>query len=325
MQEREQFPDLLRGVGIFTVVYIHSISLTHQHVIINYFSSIMPWEVGAFIFFFSLFYFKKLNKKSFPLIDQAQTFKRLLIPFFFWSSVYFILTVDLKSVTALSIITKHFSGFGWPGQYFFIILLQLVVVIPLLAKANFSVTIFLFVTSLFLGSFFNILTPYVPLMEKLSQRPFIYWLPFVLMALHSEKLPYFRRKEISLIALIFCIAIIPIEVAHLKRNANLNINHHLTFSIYLITITIILSREHIIKILQRIDILKRLLMYLGRNTMAIFCINPLIILILKKTNIFPLGIMPSFIELPILTFVVMSMCLLTAIIFKSVGGRRLVA
>lgn len=84
MQEREQFPDLLRGVGIFTVVYIHSISLTHQHVIINYFSSIMPWEVGAFIFFFSLFYFKKLNKKSFPLIDQAQTFKRLLIPFFFF-------------------------------------------------------------------------------------------------------------------------------------------------------------------------------------------------------------------------------------------------
>ena len=62
---------------------------------------------------------------------------RLLVPYAFWTALYLALShspADWRTTPLHTIVGGWFGGYGWPGQYFFLILFQLILVLPVLRR-----------------------------------------------------------------------------------------------------------------------------------------------------------------------------------------------
>ena len=123
--------DFLKSISIFGVVFIHS---RNDNIISEITSELFRVAVPLFIVFFSYFLEKNLSsvstKKEYNDILK-QKFFLLFLPYAFFTIFYFFILNDLSLIKPRELITGYWSGYGWSGQYFFIILLVLQISIDL--------------------------------------------------------------------------------------------------------------------------------------------------------------------------------------------------
>lgn len=273
--------DFLKSISIFGVVFIHS---RNDNIISEITSELFRVAVPLFIVFFSYFLEKNLSsvstKKEYNDILK-QKFFLLFLPYAFFTILYFFILNDLSTIKPRELITGYWSGYGWAGQYFFIILFQLILIFPLLQKIVNIKLVYITVVSLFLYITMSYAFWDLSIVSKLSDRIFIYWVPYAILGvLLYRNIDLF--KNISNKFIIFSIILIPIEFFIFNY---LNIVHspYVIFSVLvsssLIAIYFIVN-ENIIKI-SLPNYLKILSIYISNKTLGIFVLNPLFIFLLK--------------------------------------------
>lgn len=273
--------DFLKFISIFGVVFIHS---RNGNIIPEVISELFRVAVPLFIIFFAYFLEKSLSnvstKKEYYNILK-QKFFLLFLPYAFFTVLYFFILNDLSTIKPRELITGYWSGYGWAGQYFFIILFQLILIFPLLQKIVNIKLVYITVVSLFLYITMSYAFWDLSIVSKLSDRIFIYWVPYAILGvLLYRNIDLF--KNISNKFIIFSIILIPIEFFIFNY---LNIVHspYVIFSVLvsssLIAIYFIVN-ENIIKI-SLPNYLKILSIYISNKTLGIFVLNPLFIFLLK--------------------------------------------
>lgn len=128
-------PDLLKAIAAIGVVYIHGAIIfgttsIFQKSIEYLFKFAVPCFLIIWAYFYEISYSKRKGKERIKY--TISKFKHLLYIYLIWGTIYFFLTVDWNTITSIKIITKHFLGYGWSGQYFLLILFQLFILFPIL-------------------------------------------------------------------------------------------------------------------------------------------------------------------------------------------------
>lgn len=273
--------DFLKSISIFGVVFIHS---RNDNIISEITSELFRVAVPLFIVFFSYFLEKNLSsvstKKEYNDILK-QKFFLLFLPYAFFTILYFFILNDLSLIKPRELITVYWSGYGWSGQYFFIVLFQLILVFPLLQKIVNVKLIYIITISLFLYLIMSYIFWNLSFVSKLSDRIFIYWLPYAILGiLLYRNIDLFKNIANKLI--LFTIFLIPTEF-FIFNYFNIVHSSYVLVSILvsssLIAIYFIVNENIIKKYLP--DYLKKLSIYISNKTLGIFVLNPLFIFLLK--------------------------------------------
>lgn len=273
--------DFLKFISIFGVVFIHS---RNENIIPEIISGLFRVAVHLFIVFFSYFLEKNLSsvstKKEYNDILK-QKFFLLFLPYAFFTILYFFILNDLSLIKPRELITGYWSGYGWSGQYFFIVLFQLILVFPLLQKIVNVKLIYIITISLFLYLIMSYIFWNLSFVSKLSDRIFIYWLPYAILGiLLYRNIDLFKNIANKLI--LFTIFLIPTEF-FIFNYFNIVHSSYVLVSILvsssLIAIYFIVNENIIKKYLP--DYLKKLSIYISNKTLGIFVLNPLFIFLLK--------------------------------------------
>lgn len=273
--------DFLKSISIFGVVFIHS---RNDNIISEITSELFRVAVPLFIVFFSYFLEKNLSsvstKKEYNDILK-QKFFLLFLPYAFFTILYFFILNDLSLIKPRELITGYWSGYGWSGQYFFIVLFQLILVFPLLQKIVNVKLIYIITISLFLYLIMSYIFWNLSFVSKLSDRIFIYWLPYAILGiLLYRNIDLF--KNIANKFILFTIFLIPTEF-FIFNYFNIVHSPYVLVSVLvsssLIAIYFIVNENIIKKYLP--DYLKKLSIYISNKTLGIFVLNPLFIFLLK--------------------------------------------
>ena len=273
--------DFLKSISIFGVVFIHS---RNDNIISEITSELFRVAVPLFIVFFSYFLEKNLSsvstKKEYNDILK-QKFFLLFLPYAFFTILYFFILNDLSLIKPRELITGYWSGYGWSGQYLFIVLFQLILVFPLLQKIVNVKLIYIITISLFLYLIMSYIFWNLSFVSKLSDRIFIYWLPYAILGiLLYRNIDLFKNIANKLI--LFTIFLIPTEF-FIFNYFNIVHSSYVLVSILvsssLIAIYFIVNENIIKKYLP--DYLKKLSIYISNKTLGIFVLNPLFIFLLK--------------------------------------------
>ena len=177
-------------------------------------------------------------------------------------------------------IIRHYSGGAWAGQYFFLILLQL---IALFALIRWLYTQFWLRVSIILSvALLYILMGYAygefpQIVQKLNIRPCIYHLPYVFtgIALANGDFPKMPAW------LCWSALLVPIEFLALSK---LGLTHdpYITPSVLFSSILIsAIVAQHKIDLPDNSKI-RKIVGHISRNTLTIFVANPLIIYLFAK-------------------------------------------
>lgn len=324
---RENFGDQLRGLAIIGVVAIHSADLIISSSylwITNYFRFCVPIFIFLSVFFAAKKMLHKRNHQEYILSKLTDLF----IPYIFFSLVYFFLTAE-DNLPFAKILTRHFLGYGWAGQYFFIVMFQLVIFYPLISRIcvgtiGLSLLLMLFFSFFIFNHFLH-----SNFLDKLGDRPFIYWLPYFLLggylAQHevawkaiSLKMPNWFLKVIFIIVPLLMIVD---DYTFSSNFASAYARPSVLFS----SVAIVLISYGIF---YRIH--SNFLEYLGRNSLVIFCLNPLFILLAENFDslrnlIGELSNPLRFFLYPFGIVLVIFLSLLTGSILRLIGLRRVVS
>ena len=273
--------DFLKFISIFGVVFIHA---RNENIIPEIISEFFRVAVPLFIIFFAYFLEKSLSKVStkkeyYNILKQK--FFLLFLPYAFFTILYFFILNDLSTIKPRELITGYWSGYGWSGQYFFIVLFQLILVFPLLQKIVNVKLIYIITISLFLYLIMSYIFWNLSFVSKLSDRIFIYWLPYAILGiLLYRNIDLFKNIANKLI--LFTIFLIPTEF-FIFNYFNIVHSSYVLVSVLvsssLIAIYFIVNENIIKKYLP--DYLKKLSIYISNKTLGIFVLNPLFIFLLK--------------------------------------------
>lgn len=289
--------DLAKAISIVGVIYIHSNVSQHLSLLSAYFRFAVP--VFIMISFFlveralidrkaeldsRLFWRKRLN--------------RLVIPFVFWSILYFLLHFRERYSSWLQVITLHWAGFGWAGQYYFLVLIQLVLVYPWLRSVTIQsryrpALLLSGILCFSLFVFFNALTEIQPLLAKLRLVPLFYWLFYVIFAIAAAHKYWIIQKlstQFSLIHRLILLLSLPLTLvleSYLIPNPEGNLRASSLMVSPLIFLCF-LSLEQPLSQNQTpaANLLNGAARCLSTWTLGIFCLNPLIIYLLNHIPFF---------------------------------------
>lgn len=333
--QRENVFDKMRGIAIIGVVYIHGASLFLPGKKLWLDSTYFRWSVPIFLVLSALFSIRSLLAKPIGVKEfLIRRGRKLTLPFFLFSLLYFFLLVNWKEISIPLLITKHFSGYGWSGQYFFIILFQLLLLYPLLSRVRWSTTTVFSILILYLLLFplFVSLMDKYNILSKIGERLFIYWLPYsVIGAYLAQNKDLFRalpQKFPPLVAGVICVFapfLIILERKFVPASAN---QVYILDSVLVSSLLITFFAPSFLAIIS--GSLGHVLDTLGRYSLGIFCLNPLVIIITKKVMIIfeinfiyalPLDIVPSLISI----VYILSLCIIMSVFIERMCGNNLVS
>jgi fucose 4-O-acetylase-like acetyltransferase len=322
MINRDYSADLIKSISIIGVVFIHGATLFGENSnFVLHTSNIFRFCVPCFIILWAYYFEKSCVKKN---EDQRReyTIKRfihLFKVFIFWSLLYFFINANWEELTFKKVLTSYFLGFGWSGQYYFIILLQLLVLHPLIRKL-YLIKIIRFIIILscaFMYMTWGYFSDIIPdNILKISDRPFIYWVPYVFVGIGLAK------NEIKTVKLYFALSVIFIaielsylEIFKIKHSSYLNPSVILGSILFFLSI---FKNEFI----EKKRILEKTIHYIGSKTLTVFVANPLVIFILKfliPAYIFEITKQLGIFFSPLLsTFIILLFCLLIAESIKKI-------
>jgi len=311
--------DIIKAVSIFGVVFIHGSDLfgsnsNFQLYTSNFFRFCVPCFIIIWAYLFEKSYQKKENKDRNKYI--LTKFIHLLTVFFIWSCLYFLNLVNWETITLPKLVTTHFSGYGWAGQYFFIILFQLLLLFPLIRimqqykLLHVPLIILLILIYVYFGYFYNTIPDSI---KKLGDRPFVFWLPYVFIGISMANQ---KIKKISIYNALILL-LIPIE-SFVLQYFDCEHDAYITPGVLLASVlfTVAMLQNNMVIKSERIT---NFISFIGKNTMTIFVVNPLIIMLLS--SIIPEKIFQNStlwqLFLPFLSsFIVLCICLLVSVLIN---------
>jgi hypothetical protein len=322
-------PDALKAFAIFGVVYIHCRSLAGESPPIEILGEMFRISVPLFIIIWAYFQERAYLAGAAPRSIIPSRFTTLVVPFLAWGFLYFLLTADWSTLTLRNAVTRHWLGSGWSGQYFFIILFQLILVFPLLRRLpagalSLGLTFGLFAVAFAAADLFS----WPSWIAKLSYRPFVYWLPYVVLGVHLARSP---DRLVPRGAAILGALLIVAEAGLLWPAAGFDSGYAkpgVLIGAGLVTAAF-LNREPGPGRVS--DALRPVIELIGRNTMGIFLVNPLVSVIAAPVVARrldwhgfadPAGSLA--LSLVIAT-AVLGLCLAATVTLKRLGLRQLVA
>jgi surface polysaccharide O-acyltransferase-like enzyme len=282
---RDNRSDILKAVAIIGVVCIHSGFPNAE---------MFGYCVPVFIGVWAYHYEKGLERRADAWLYAGQRFTRLLLPYAFWTVLYLCLNYSVERWTTTPIHTilgGWFGGYGWAGQYFFIILFQLTLIFPVVRR---WVREDLLIPIAIVGLLFNVFADYVlfknVIISQLSHRPFIYWIPYMLIGIALARgLP----TKAWLLGFVLSLFAAPYEMAYFLKT-NLGASGYLLASVSLGAASILLSvgPRRTSRAPKTTSWFVDGVIYVGRNSMPIFLSNPLFIELFRKF-IVPVGSEPG--------------------------------
>lgn len=327
---RSYSADLIKAISIIAVVFIHAYSLIPFSPSYNHWvSPILRFCVPVFVMLWAYFFELSISTREKKLAYLATKFYRFLIPFFIWSAVYFFYVADTLNMSFIQIVVRYWTGYGWSGQYYFIILLQLIIfftAISLVARsiAHYSVTVC--IVSIFFYGFVS----YFPwfshgVMGKIGDRIFIYWIPYVLLGIIYARRGFSNLLAVPPMVMVCALIFIPLEYYFLHPS----LSAYLVPSVFIVTVLMVNSIMKGYAVERNPgSSLSKVVKILSANTLGIFCLNPLIIIVfsrwyhLQNYNLqFPF----CFVIVPLFsTFLVITTSLLIALFLKRIKLGMLV-
>lgn len=324
--DRLATPDILKVVSIFAVVFIHGFTLfpfspstvDFNHSQIGLAASMSRFCVPVFIFLWAYFMEKSILKRGTGIVMER--FYKLLLPFVFWTLIYCLIKADVKQMSLPYIFVKYWTGYGWSGQYYFIILFQFIALFPLwrwisekLMKLSSAVFILSFIFFIFIAySGWS----EIRIIVRISDRIFIYWWPYVILGIIHARKNIFNIKIPAMLK-IAALVLIPLENYWLQPAS---ISAYALPSIFIASMLLISLIESKLSYTSLPAGLGKTIGTLANYTLGIFCLNPLIILILNHYFSFSTSHFPgASILLPLLsTMIVFGVCTLAIIVLKRV-------
>lgn len=275
---REFGPDLLKAVSILGVVCIHALWVVPSPAN-EVLQRLSRFAVPCFIVLWAYFFELGLSRGKPPLSTTIRRLLHLVSVFIIWSLIHLTLKPDWTMPTALSWVVRHFSGGAWPGQYFFLLLIQLTalfVVLRVLFEFRWLRWLLIATAAI---SYFIMAYGYdwIPLLfRKLDLRPFFYSIPFIYLGIALQ------RKMLPRVPL-YCIAsilLIPLEFLLLER-LQLGHSNYILPSVLLssVLVSAAVLTNHIPEPSSKL--LKLGVSAIGRNTLMIFVANPIVIYFLQ--------------------------------------------
>lgn len=324
--DRLAAPDLLKVFSILAVVFIHGSelipfspsALDFSRSQIDLAANALRFCVPVFIFLWAYFMEKSIIKRGTGIIIGR--FYKLLIPFAFWSLVYCIIKADIKQMSLPTIFIKYWTGYGWSGQYYFVILFQFIVMFPLwrwISGKLTNLTPVIYILSLL----FFIFIAYsgwseIKVIGRISDRIFIYWWPYVILGIvHARKniFTFYIPAPLKIASII----LIPLEIYNMQPNT---ISPYALPSVFIASMLLISLMESKLSYPQLPCSLAKPIGTLANYTLGIYCLNPLVILIVNHYFSFSALQFPgASIFIPLLsTLLIFGICTLVIIFLKRV-------
>jgi len=331
--ERNASADILKVIAIYGVVFIHGAKLLAPNEYIEtLMTQLFRYCVPVFIILWAYFFERSLLSGKVLYEYSKSRFISLFIPYLFWSIVYFFIVVDFNEFAWRDMITGYWSGYGWPGQYFFIILFQLILLFPLfrwiisqrkwVIYAVLSISFVLYLISgYYLRSY--------DLVLKIGDRFFIYWVPYVILGTLAARYEIFKKIHIKTWFSFLLVLMIPLEFYILNF---LKVSH----SAYVTPMVLIASSALTISVMfnsykyeKLPDSLSKIIKIISANTLGIFCVNPLMSWflekVIQKTYLLQFSSAFSSVFLPILSgLLVLVVSLVFVLVLKRIGFRKIV-
>lgn len=275
---RDNSADLLKAIAIISVVWIHSFNLNNSVINLQVIADTLRFCVPSFIILWAFFYERSLNARP-PSEYKKYISHRLLTlaaPYFFWSLLHFFLFYDASNISWSTIVNGHFGGYGWAGQFFLVILFQWTIILPFIRRSiSWKSTAIITVLCVLFYYWIAYDLWQIKLVKKMGHRLFFYWIPYVFIGIIMAKKGIPQLHPWLVFLCILSVLIIPLEYQTF-RVANLDFSPYIMPSVLISSIALSIA----LLSLQNIDKLPALVSLIGKNTFAIFVLNPFVIRII---------------------------------------------
>ncbi|MBM0741364.1 acyltransferase [Phormidium sp. CLA17] len=335
--------DLLKALSIFGVVYIHtslglfdSLSLLP---ITNYFRFCVPVFITVSFFLLERRFASDTNKLNISIERFISSrLSRLIIPYVFWTCVYIIINHKPNYPSIIKFITNHWIGFGFSGQYYFVVLIILTLVYPWLRQAKLSCSSLFMIT--ILAEFSYIPVTYFPMFcenQNCLEIPFLYlfYMFFgtfigrnyeeIKTVLHSTKL---HSLQVKAILLFTSPILISIEEELLGNWDSSGRKVYFRLSTLLVTCLVVMASIGLEDFLERSKSIKICISFLSSWSLGIFCLNPLLIDILYKLDLRIATQELNYLLETLISFILSSLVVLISVLISFFisyfGGKALV-
>lgn len=277
---RDVHADCLKAAAILGVVCIHAGVP---------FNDVFRFGAPAFIGLWAFYAEKALMRRA-PEAHFRYLAKRwieLFIPYLAWTLVYIgIFHAHKWSVAPMrTVIGGWFGGFGWAGQYYFVVLLQLIALLPWLRRL---VTARSVMPLIMAGCLFNWIAGYWLFQFKafmvVGDRVFIYWTPYVFMGIALAR-GYFagRPRHLLLLAALLLLGA-PFDAQFAVETPYFPVT--VTLASLLLLVAAVVGDRTAKAAAGRIDThwTAALVGVVARNTFAIFVSNVLMIELMRRAK-----------------------------------------
>ncbi|SEA99014.1 acyltransferase family protein [Pedobacter hartonius] len=335
LSQRSASADILKTISILAVVFIHGShlfpfspsNLDFDPENLDFFKNAFRFCVPVFLFIWAYFMEKTTIKKGAG--NSLARFYKLLIPFMFWSSVYFLLIANFKQLSLAAIISKHLTGYGWSGQYYFIILFQLLLLFSIIRRIALRFERFVPIIYILSILFYGFITYshwfQIGIIGKLSYRPFFYWMPYVILGILYAHRNIFRFS-LPVAVVVISPLLILIEIYYLHPPLE---NIYMLPGVFITSLVLLSSMQSKLTYENIPPHVGKSIQALANYTLGIFCLNPLIIIILSslvKRVGFSVQFPGASIVLPLISTVfICSACILLINLIKKIRLGILVA
>lgn len=274
---RDPRADYLKAAAIVGVVCIHAGLPFHD---------VFRFGVPVFIGLWAYFMEQALARRP-PPAHAAYLGRRLVelgVAYLVWTLLYVgtFYQGRWESTPLHTIVGGWFGGYGWAGQYYFVILFQLTLLYPLLRRWIAGPAILPLIA---LGVALNVVAGYwlfeARWIGAIHDRLFIYWIPYVAMGIALARGEFARRPGLGLVAALILLAA-PFEKALLPGHSDYLLLTVTVASLLLLLATVPTgSAPHH----SSRHPLARTATVLGRNTFPIFLANVAMIEICRSTGL----------------------------------------
>lgn len=284
---RDSAIDVLRGLAIIGVVYVHGCWLLSNGTAPFIPSDWFRYDVGAFVAIAAYLAARSTSVQSlgyWPAVGKRLA--RLWMPFLVWSLLYFACNVDWRILTPTKLLTRHFLGYGWSGQYYFLILFQLAFFQTFFHRMRVSVraVVAVYAAGALGLALLHCGVPGSEFALKLAERPVVYWAPFIVLGIwlaHNRDAfeRRFARVPSSMIAVVCLLASCAplIQDHYFPHDGVTKTLIHLRSS-NLIGSTAFFLGAWLLARRGAFAAVEGLLRIMGRYVLGIFCLNPLVIM-----------------------------------------------
>ena len=274
---RDLHADWLKAAAIVGVVCIHAGLPFH-----DVFRFGVPVFVGLWAF-----YLEKALARRRPethLRFMMQRMVELAVPYLAWTLLYIEKFYASRwSATPLhTIVGGWFGGYGWSGQYYFVILFQLTLLFPLLRRCVAQVPTLPVIVA---GVALNVLAGYWLLEQRwigaVGDRLFIYWVPYVVMGIALARGQFRNTPGLVMVAVLLLL------VAPFETDSSFEHSAYLASSVTIASLLLLVAAvaaDRAAPVRRNPGLAARAVAFVGRNTFAIFVGNVAMLEVLESTG-----------------------------------------